>query len=60
MIVWTLLFALNLVSMYLTGQVALRRGRSFKTWLWLGAIFGPFALIAVAVLPALRTNEAAA
>jgi hypothetical protein len=28
-----------------------RRGRSTKLWYWLGAIFGPFAVLAVALLP---------
>jgi hypothetical protein len=46
-----LLLLVNVVTMYLSGQLALRRGRSLKNWLWLGAIFGPFALVTVALLP---------
>ena len=35
----------------LSGWIAGRRGRSAKLWYWLGAIFGPFAALAVALLP---------
>ena len=57
---WTLLlvFLLNVIPMYLAGQIAMRKGRSLKNWLWLGAIFGPFALI-VAALPSLEKPAAA-
>jgi len=34
----------TLVSMYLAGYIAQRRGRSVKHWLWIGAAIGPFAL----------------
>ena len=42
---------LNVAMTYFCGQVALHRGRSVKPWLWLGALFGPFALVIVALLP---------
>ena len=35
----------------LSGWIAERRGRSTTLWYWLGAIFGPLAAIAVALLP---------
>jgi hypothetical protein len=54
-----ILIVLSVACMYLSGQIALRRGRSFKAWLWLTAFFGPFALIAVAALPPLRRKAAA-
>ena len=36
---------------YLSGKTAIRRGHAVKAWYWMGAIFGPFALIAVYLLP---------
>jgi len=36
---------------YLTGIVAGSRGRTIKTWYRMGAIFGPFALLATVLLP---------
>jgi len=36
---------------YLTGWIAQRRGRSITMWYWLGAIFGPVALLAAALMP---------
>ncbi len=59
MVGWAYL-VLNVLCMYLAGQIAIRRGRSLKTWLWLGAIFGPFALAAVSLMPALQDSEALA
>jgi hypothetical protein len=44
------------VSIYLSGWIAERRGRSVKLWCWLGAIFGPFATLAVALLPPVRES----
>jgi hypothetical protein len=45
--------------MYFSGQIASRKGRSLKAWLWLAAVFGPVALIAVAVLPRLQRTATA-
>ena len=42
---------LAIVCCYLGGGNAEHRGRSIKTWVWLGAIFGPLALLLVAALP---------
>jgi len=48
-------FAVGLLSLVvctlLSGWIAGRRGRSTKLWYWLGAIFGPIAIVAVALLP---------
>jgi hypothetical protein len=44
---------------YLTTRVAERRGRSVKTWIWLGAFFGPFALVTVLLLPSLQPQDIA-
>ena len=45
---WCLLFA---GCTFLSGWIAGRRGRSVTLWCWMGAIFGPIAPVAVAVLP---------
>ena len=42
---------LAIVCCYLCGRIAGRRGRSIQAWVWLGAIFGPFALLLVVTLP---------
>jgi ABC-type Fe3+ transport system permease subunit len=34
-----------------TGLLAGRRGRRVREWYWMGALFGPFALLAVALPP---------
>jgi hypothetical protein len=39
------------VCCYLCGRIAEHRGRSIKAWVWLGAIFGPLALLLIAGLP---------
>jgi hypothetical protein len=41
-------------SMYLAGRIAMRRGRSFKTWAWIAAIIGPLALPLVFLFPNLH------
>jgi len=40
----------------LSGWIAGRRGHSTKLWYWLGAILGPIALLAIALLPATPTT----
>jgi hypothetical protein len=45
---------LFVVCTFLSGWIAGRRGRSAKLWYWLGAISGPIALLAVALLPPAR------
>jgi len=53
-------FALLLlvVFTFLSGWIAGRRGHSTKLWYWLGAILGPIALLAVALLPPASTARA--
>jgi MFS family permease len=34
----------SVISIYLAGRLAERRGRSFKTWAGIAAIIGPLAL----------------
>ncbi len=43
-----------IASMYLAGRIAVRRGRSFKTWAWIAAIIGPLALPLVLLFPNLH------
>jgi len=50
--------ALAILFTYLTGRMAERRGRSVTAWVLLGAFFGPFALIAVALLPSQHQQAA--
>lgn len=40
----TLLTVGFIISMYLAGRIAQRRGRSFKIWAGIAAIIGPLAL----------------
>ena len=42
-------------SIYLSGRIAERRGRSFKTWAWIaGILIGPLALPLLFLLPDLH------
>ncbi len=47
--------ALAAACCFVCGRIAESRGRSIKAWVWLGAIFGPIALLAVSLLPARDT-----
>ncbi|MCW3477841.1 hypothetical protein [Limobrevibacterium gyesilva] len=49
-----ILVVLNIVTACLSFRTAERRGRSVKAWMWLGILFGPFALLTVALLPSIR------
>lgn len=57
MVIILILSFLGIVIAYLTADTAQRRGRSVKAWMWLGLIFGPFAWLAVALLPSIRREE---
>jgi hypothetical protein len=46
----------NVACAYYAGKIARRRGRSGRAWIWLGAIFGLFALLIVWLLPAKRKS----
>jgi len=45
------LFLLMVLSVYLAGRIAERRGRSFKNWAWIAAAIGPLALPLVFLFP---------
>jgi MFS family permease len=47
-----------IISIYLAGRIAERRGRSFKIWAWIAAVIGPLALPLVFMFPNLhRKND---
>ena len=46
-----------IVSIYLAGRIAERRGRSFKIWAWIAAIIGPLALPLVFLFPNLHRKN---
>jgi hypothetical protein len=44
-----------IVSIYLAGRIAQRRGRSFRNWAWIaGMLIGPLALPLLFLLPNLH------
>jgi hypothetical protein len=47
-------FALVVLSVYLAGRLAERRGRSFRNWAGVAAIIGPLALPLVFLFPNLH------
>lgn len=49
-------FAVSIWIAWLTIQTARRRGRSVRAWMWLAILFGPFAWLAVVLLPSIRKN----
>ena len=50
-----LLTAAMIISIYLAGRIAQRRGRSFKNWAWIaGILIGPLALPLLFLLPNLH------
>jgi len=51
------IFAASIWIAWLTMQSARRRGRSVRGWMWLGMLFGPFAWLAVVLLPSLRNGD---
>jgi hypothetical protein len=53
-ILWALLMIGTIISIYLAGRIAERRGRSFKIWAWIAAIIGPLALPLVFLFPNLH------
>ena len=46
-----------IVSIYLAGRIAERRGRSFKIWAWIAAVIGTLALPLVFLLPNLHRKN---
>ena len=49
-----IVFAVSIWIAWITMQTAKKRGRSATAWMWLGILFGPFAWLAVALLPTPR------
>ncbi|MDQ1405421.1 MAG: hypothetical protein QOG55_1050 [Acidobacteriaceae bacterium] len=47
----------SIISIYLAGRIAERRGRSFKIWAWIAAIIGPLALPLVFLFPNLHRKN---
>jgi MFS family permease len=43
-----------IISIYLAGRIAERRGRSFKIWAWIAAFIGSLAFPLVFLFPNLR------
>jgi hypothetical protein len=52
-----LLIAGSILSVWLAGRLAQRRGRSFRTWAWVGAMIGPFALPLLYLFPNLHRKS---
>jgi hypothetical protein len=50
-------FAGSIWIAWLTIQIARKRGRSVRAWTWLAILFGPFAWLAVVLLPSVRKNS---
>ena len=46
-----------IISIFLAGRIAERRGRSFKIWAWIAAFIGPLALPLVLLFPNLHRRN---
>jgi hypothetical protein len=57
---FALLVAVTVLSVYLTGRLAERRGRSHRTWAWVAAAIGPFALPLLWLFPDRRRRHGGA
>jgi MFS family permease len=53
-VTFALLMVGSIISIYLAGRIAQRRGRSFKNWAGIAAIIGPLALPLVFLFPNLH------
>lgn len=53
------LIAGPVLSVWLPGRLALRRGRSFRTWASIGAIIGPLALPLLYLFPKRKNGHVA-
>lgn len=52
-----LLMAGTILSVWLAGRLAQRRGRNFRSWAWVGAIIGPLALPLLYLFPDLHRKN---
>jgi hypothetical protein len=50
-------FIVFIASIFLSAQIAGRRGRSVRNWAGIAAIIGPFALPLVFLFPNLRSEK---
>jgi hypothetical protein len=51
------LFIGLIASIYIAGRIAERRGRSFRSWAWVGTILGPLAIPLLFLLPNLHPKN---
>jgi MFS family permease len=56
-VLFTLLTAASIGSIYLAGRIAERRGRRFKIWAWIAAFIGPLALPLIFLFPNLHRQN---
>ena len=56
-ILFTLLTAASIGSMYVAGRIAERRGRRFTIWAWIAAFIGPLALPLIFLFPNLHRKN---
>jgi hypothetical protein len=54
-----ILVVLNILTACLSSRAAEMRGRSAKSWMWLGIFFGPLAWLTVLLLPAIQEERTA-
>jgi hypothetical protein len=59
-VTFVVVMAGSVLSVWLAGRLAERRGRSFRTWAWVGAIVGPLALPLLLLFPKLHGSTGAA
>ena len=56
-ILFALLMAVSIGSIYLAGRIAERRGRRFRIWAWIAAIIGPLAFPLLFLFPNLHRGN---
>ena len=56
-ILFTLMTAATIGSMYLAGRIAEHRGRRFKVWAWIAAFIGPLAPPLIFLFPNLHRQN---
>jgi hypothetical protein len=56
-VTFALLMVGTIISIFLAGRIAERRGRSFKAWAWIGALIGPLALPLIFLFPNLHRRN---
>ena len=54
---FALLMIGSIASIYVAGRMAVRRGRRFIVWAWIGAMIGPLALPMVLLFPNLHDRN---